>query len=224
MKDGDFIEIEFVGKVRESGEIFDLTDEKLAKEKGIFNPKTKYGPITIILGAGHILKGLEKEIEKLKVGDKKKIELEPKDAFGVRSPNLLKVFPLNQFKKQGMLPVPGQFITLQNNVKGRVLSVSGGRVRVDFNNPLAGKSLEYDIKVNKLVTDKKEQIQAVFRFYTALDTEKIEIEKEKAKIAPPATKTIPAEVKKLIADGIIKYIKGIKEVEYTESFKKLTEK
>ena len=63
MKDEDFVNIDYVGRIKESGEIFDLTDAELAKESNIFNPQMKYGPVTVIIGAGHILKGLENKIK-----------------------------------------------------------------------------------------------------------------------------------------------------------------
>lgn len=218
MKDGDFVEIGYVGKIKESGEIFDLTDEKLAKEKKIFNPKTKYGPITIILGASHILKGLEKEIQKLKIGEKKKIVLEAKDAFGERDAKLFKIFPVSFFKKQKVNPVPGQMVDM-GRIKGRVLSVSGGRVRVDFNHPLAGKSLEYEVRVNKIIKDTKEKILSILKFYTAKDDFKIEVKKNKVRIIISEMTNIPLEIKKKMSDEIKKYVSGIKEVEFSEVFK-----
>lgn len=218
MKDGDFVEIGYVGKIKESGEIFDLTDEKLAKEKKIFNPKTKYGPITIILGAGHILKGFEKEIQKLKIGERKKITLEAKDAFGERDAKLFRIFPVSFFKKQKVNPVPGQMVDL-GRIKGRVLSVSGGRVRVDFNHPLAGKSLEYEVKVNKIIKDTKEKILSILKFYTAKDDFKIDVKKNKVRIIISEMVNIPLEIKKKMSDEIKKYVSGIKEVEFSEVFK-----
>jgi FKBP-type peptidyl-prolyl cis-trans isomerase SlyD len=218
MKEEDFVEIEYVGRIKESGEIFDLTDEKLAKEKKIFNPKTKYGPITIILGAGHVLKGLDKEIQKLRVGEKKKIALEAKDAFGERDAKLFRVFPVSFFKKQKVNPMPGQIVDM-GRAKGRVLSVAGGRVRVDFNHPLAGKSLEYEVKINKINKETKERILSILKFYTAKDDYQIDVKKNKVRIVISEMINIPLEIKKKMSDEVRKYISGIKEVEFSEVFK-----
>lgn len=218
MKDGDFVEIEYVGRIKESGEVFDLTDEKLAKEKKIFNPKTVYGPITIILGAGHVLKGLDKEIQKLRIGENKKIVLEAKDAFGERDAKLFRIFPVSFFKKQKVNPMPGQIVDL-GRAKGRVLSVAGGRVRVDFNHPLAGKSLEYEIKINKIIKNIKEKILSILKFYTAKDNYNINAENGKVKIVIAEMINIPLEIKKKMAEEIKKYVSGIKEVEFSEVFK-----
>ena len=44
IKKGDFIEMDFIGKIKETNDIFDLTNEKEAKANNLFNPKAKYGP------------------------------------------------------------------------------------------------------------------------------------------------------------------------------------
>jgi len=84
MKNGDFIQIDYVGKIVESGEIFDLTKEDLAKEKGLHNPNFKYGPIPVIIGANFVVKGLDNGLKEMQVGDKKNITIKPEDAFGER--------------------------------------------------------------------------------------------------------------------------------------------
>lgn len=223
VKDGDFIEIEYVGKVKETNEIFDLTDEKTAKENNIYNPKVKYGPVSIIIGGGFVIKGLENEIKKMKAGEKKDVEIAPKDAFGERNANLMKLFSLNEFKKQGVMPVPGKYMDFGQGMRGKVLSVAGGRVRVDFNHPLSGKTLRYNVKISRLIEEKKEKIAAVSNFYIAGES-KIDINGESAKITLSNSRNVTTEIKKLVADTITKYVDGIKDVEFAEVFKKAEEK
>lgn len=226
MKAGDFVEVEYVGKVKESGDIFDLTDEKLAKEKGIFNPRVKYGPIVLVLGAGFVIKGLDEELQKMSPGEKKMIVIPPEKAFGPRDDRLMRTFSIADFKAQGAEPKVGQFITLRDNISGKVISVAAGRVKVDFNHPLAGKNLEYDIKVNKLVTEKNAQVKAILGFHTGLADKDAEVSVDgaKAKILLKTTKTVISPVKKTVADDVMKHVQGIKEAEFVESFKKAEEK
>ena len=66
---------------------------------------------------------------------------------------------MGEFKKQGMKPEVGMAIT-SDGTTGIIRSVSGGRVRVDFNHELAGKNLEYDIKVIKVIDDDVEKSKA----------------------------------------------------------------
>ena len=58
LKEKDFVTIEYTGTV--DGKIFDLTDEELAKKEGIYKETTRYGPITIVVGAGHMIQGIDK--------------------------------------------------------------------------------------------------------------------------------------------------------------------
>ncbi len=223
MKDGEFVNIDYVGKIKESGEIFDLTDEKLAKESKIYNPQVKYGPITIVLGAGQIIKGLEDEIKSMKEGEKKSLELPPEKGFGDRDARLVKTFAESKFKKNGITPVQGRFIDF-GGTKGRVMSVAGGRVRVDFNHPLAGKTLSYDVKLNKMVADEKEQILSLVTYYTMLDKDvKITIESKNAKIQMPKASEIKAETKSKIAEMITKHVVSVENVEFSEVFAKKEE-
>ncbi len=180
IKEGDFVEIEFTGKVEETGEIFDTTSQDIAEEEGIFVEQKKYGPITIIVGANHLLPAIEEAIIGLDTGDSKNLTLEPEKAFGERDPGLVQLFPMKEFKKQGMTPVPGMIISAEGQ-QGKVLTVNGGRVKVDFNNALAGKTLNYDINIAGIVEDETEKVKSMVGFHYSsqnMDLDKVEVEFE----------------------------------------------
>jgi len=219
MKEGDFVRIDYVARIHESGEIFDLTKESVAKKEKIFKPDFKYGPVPVIIGANFVMKGLEDEVKKLTVGKKKEVVIQPENAFGERRTELIKMVPMSEFKKQNMTPFPGMFITA-NNVRGRVLSVSGGRVKVDFNHPLAGKTLRYEVEVKDKITGKKDQTAAVIDFFTRADKDKVKVlVKEKTARIELKDLNIPQNIKKLMADTIRKWVKGIGNVEFADVFK-----
>jgi len=218
MKEGDFAKIDYIGKIVENGEIFDLTDEKMAKEKGIFNPNIKYGPVSIIIGANFVLRGLEHALLDMKVGEKKKVTLKPEDAFGERNQKLLKMMPTSDFKDKNINPYPGMPINL-GEVRGRIAAVSGGRVKVDFNHPLAGKTLEYDVEVKELITEKKDKVKGIIDFFIILDEKDLSIQvSEEVLEIKFENKEIPKSVKKMIADITKKWIEGIKKVKFVEEF------
>ncbi|NOQ37729.1 peptidylprolyl isomerase [archaeon] len=221
MKDGDFVNIDFVGRIKESGEIFDLTDEALAKESRIYNPQTRYGPVTVIIGARQILKGLEDKVKTLKAKETAEVDLAPKDAFGNRDLRLIKLFNVNNFKKQNIVPVPGHFIDF-GGTKGKVLSVASGRVKMDFNHPLSGKTLAYKITVNKTVTDKDEQIRSVIIYYTAADGADVSIDGKKVKITLPSGSNVSSDIKEKISAMVTKYVTGVESVEFAEIYAKKT--
>ena len=155
----DFIEIEFTGKA--NNEIFDTTKKEEAKKIGI---EADVKPIIVSVGNEMLLKGLDENIEGKEIEKQYSIKISPEKAFGPRNPSLIKTIPIKVFKEKNMNPVPG--LTLQmDNYLAKVLSVSGGRVIVDFNNPLAGKEIEYDFKILRKVEDVKEKINALQDFF-----------------------------------------------------------
>lgn len=179
VKNGDFLRLKYTGKVQETGEVFDTTDEKVAEEAGIKSENKIYGAIPIIVGAGHVLKGIEEALVDMKEGEEKSLEIPPEEAFGQRDPNLLQLIPMSEFRKQGIKPQVGMGITLENTT-GIIRSVSGGRVRVDFNHELAGKNLLYDIKVEKIITDDQEKVKSMISLHYL--TPSIDIENTKVTI------------------------------------------
>lgn len=215
MKEGTFVRIDYVGRVIESGNIFDLTREDVAKKEGIFNPSFGYGPVPIIVGANFVVRGLEKALKQMKIGDKKKVKVEPNNAFGERNSKLIKLIPLSQFKKQSMAPFPGMPITL-NNLNGRVLSVSGGRVKVDFNHPLAGKTLEYEIEIKEKITKSTDKIKAIVEFF--LKNKNVEVSIDKDTVEIKIKMDITRRIKKTIADTVLKWVENIKLIRFIDEF------
>jgi len=215
MEEGSFIRIDYVGRIGESGEIFDLTKEDVARKENIFNPEVNYGPVPIIIGADVAVKGLENELKKMNVGDKKKVIVKPEDAFGERKAEFIKLVPMSEFKKQNIDPYPGMLVNI-SGLRGRVISVSGGRVRVDFNHPLAGKSLEYDVEIKEEITDQKEKIKAILEFFLKKKDNEITIENETAKIK--VKEGISSMTKKTIADMVLKWVKNIKKIQFIDEF------
>src|SRR3989304_8909988 len=88
-----------------------------------------------------------------------------------------------------MKPVPNLRLNMDGSV-GRIKSVSGGRTVVDFNHPLAGRDVIYDLKINKLVTDKKVQVESILRVLLGIRT-KVAIDGSKVKVDMPK---LPAEL------------------------------
>ena len=177
IKDKDFVRIDFTGKIAESGDVFDTTSEEIAKDADIYVEKKTYGPIPIVVGGEHLLPALDKAVIGLGIGDTKTIEIKSEDAYGNRKPDLIQLIPMKEFKKQGMTPVPGMIISADGQ-NGKVLTVNGGRVKVDFNHELAGKDVIYDIKIDDIIEDDTEKIKSMISLhysYPNMDIDKTEV-------------------------------------------------
>jgi len=154
----DFIEIEFTGKTKE-GEIFDSNIKEDLKKA---NLKVEPKPFIFCLGEGMFLKAIEdfligKEIKEYF------LELPTEKAFGKRNSALVQVFPAKMFREHKVNPVPGVIFSFDGK-PAKIISVSGGRIMVDFNNLLAGKDVNYKIKVMRKVEDINEKIKAFNEF------------------------------------------------------------
>ncbi len=168
----DFIEIEFTGKIKD-GEIFDSNIKKNLEK---INPNAKTKPLVFCLGEAMFLKGIDDFLSGKDVGEYG-IELQPEKAFGNRDSKLVQMMPMKIFNEQKVNPVPGTMFNFDGRI-AKILTVSGGRVMVDFNNPLAGKTVVYDIKVLRKIVDLNEKIKALIEFFTKKDF-KFEIKDKK---------------------------------------------
>ena len=209
MEKGDFVRIEFTGKVADTGEIFDLTSEEEAKKAGIYNEKQKYGPQLIIIGAGMAIPGVEDQLLKMKQGEEREFDVEPSRAFGPRNPKLLKILSTGKFLEKKINPVPGLFVDI-DGMQARIKSVSGGRVMVDFNHPLAGKRLHYRVKVSGKVTDTLEKVKSMLDYYGL----KAEPSLKEEILTLKAEKELPKPVQELLERTVRQWIKEIKEVKF----------
>ena len=73
----EFLRIEYTGKEKDTGTVFDTTDEKIAKEAGTYKEDGVYGSAPIVLGKKMLLKGLEDVLKNMKEGEEKSVELPP---------------------------------------------------------------------------------------------------------------------------------------------------
>jgi peptidylprolyl isomerase len=225
INEGDYILVEITGKAVETGEIFDTTDEELAKEENIFEENRTYGPRLVIVGEGFVLKGLDERLSGLKLEESAEVEIPPEEAFGERSPDNVRILPFRILRSKGVNPVVGQ----QVEIDGRnavVRSIGAGRVQLDYNHPLAGRNLEYEIKAIKKYESDLDKIRALIgrRFFGIdLDLFKIRKLKKKVKIEIPEEIFFGENIqiaKRGVALDIHRYFEDVGEVEYVEVIKR----
>lgn len=155
----DFIELEYTGTTKESG-IFDTNIKEEAKKIQL---EIETRPLIICIGQNMILPAIDEFLIGKDTG-KYSIELSPEQAFGKRDQSFIKVVPLRVFIEKNIMPRAGMVFNF-DNVTGKVSAVSGGRVIVDFNNPLSGKTVYYELNVKRKVEDEKEKVNSLFLFF-----------------------------------------------------------
>jgi FKBP-type peptidyl-prolyl cis-trans isomerase SlyD len=136
VQDGSIVAIEYT-LTDDTGKV---VDSNVGKE-----------PLTYLHGSGQIVPGLEKQLTGLKVGDQKKIVVKPEDGYRA-NPNAFQEIPKDK------LPPEAQTVGTVLATKGpqgetiamRVHEVKDKTIVVDFNHPLAGKTLNFDVKVTDI--------------------------------------------------------------------------
>jgi len=148
LQKGDFIRINYVEKASLTGRVTDTNIEAEAKSAGIFDSErpNKYRPLPVIVGSGMPNRGIDDELGEMADGESRDFEVAPEKAYGTRDPKLINLVPLSFFKKQGINPVRGLPVRTRRGI-AIVRSAMGGRIRLDYNHPLAGQNMSYHLEV-----------------------------------------------------------------------------
>lgn len=229
VKTGDFLLVNLTLKVKESGETVDTTYDTIAKDAHIHREDSTYGPRFIILGEGWLPKGLEDSLVGVDVGKQTIVELPPEKGYGNRDPSRMRLVPLRRFRDMRVDPVPGAQIEFDGR-PATVRAVGAGRVQVDYNHPLAGRTLIYDVSVEKVLEDQNEKILNVI-------SKRIpEVEKTKFSVdrrAADLTIDVPEEAfylsglqvaKKAVTSDLQKFFPDLDTISFREVFKKTSPK
>lgn len=180
---GDFVLVDYVGKVKETGDVFDTTNEEVAKEKKLSKEGEIYEPKLVVVGEGWVLKALDDGLLNLEVKKKDTIEIPPEKAFGPRDPEKVRLVPLRRLTARGISPKIGMRVEFDKKL-ATIRTMGSGRVQLDFNPPLAGKTLVYEVTVKKKLATKTEKIAAlIHRRVPTVDVEKFDFKVTKTSIA-----------------------------------------
>ncbi|MHA1905994.1 MAG: FKBP-type peptidyl-prolyl cis-trans isomerase [Candidatus Thorarchaeota archaeon] len=154
--------VDYTGHTKGDDFYFDTTVEEIAKEKEIHKENERYAPMLVAIGWNWLLEALEEELVGMKVGESKTVDIPPEKGAGVRDPNLIKKIAIAKLQKQGVRGYKGEEVTFGRE-RGVITSVLGRTVRVDFNPPLAGKTLVFDVTVKEIISDPVDKLLAVVK-------------------------------------------------------------
>jgi FKBP-type peptidyl-prolyl cis-trans isomerase SlyD len=108
-------------------------------------------PLKYVHGKSMIIPGLEKQLENMNVGEQKTITVAPEDAYGAVKPELFKDMPKTVFP-EGFEIQKGAVLQVQNpdgmsGAAGLIWEIKDNNIVINYNHPLAGKTLEFEVKV-----------------------------------------------------------------------------
>lgn len=141
---GDIVEINYVASANSS--VFDTNVAQVAAQAGLV-PKQS-APLKFMVGYGQAQQLFEDAVVGMRQGETKKVEVPPEQAFGLWKKELVEAVPRSEFNKLNLTDVrPGEVIEKGGVPFAVVREVGNDSVMVDFNHPLAGKTVTYAVTV-----------------------------------------------------------------------------
>ena len=133
VKKGDRVKVEYIGMF-DDGTVFDSSEGK--------------SPLEFEAGSGQIIKGFDEAVIGMEKGEEKEFKIEPKDAYGERNPELVRKIPRDQLPTEAQA---GMLLMLRTpdgmQIPAEITEVTDEEVTIDLNHPLAGKNLNFKIKI-----------------------------------------------------------------------------
>lgn len=135
IKNGDKIKVNYTGMF-DDGNVFDSSEGK--------------EPLEFVVGSGQLIKGFDTAVIGMEVGQEKKIKIRPVEAYGDINPELIQKIPRDKIPKEYDLN-PGMVVGIGtpdgHQIPAKITEVNDQFVSIDLNHPLAGKTLNFNIKI-----------------------------------------------------------------------------
>ncbi|MDR0471002.1 MAG: peptidylprolyl isomerase [Nitrososphaerota archaeon] len=223
LQKGDFILLDYVAKVKETNEVFDTTKEDVAKNAHLHKEGEFYEPKLVVIGESWVLKALDEALLTAEIGKETNVEIPADKAFGPRDPDKIRRVPIKQLYAKEINPIVGARIEFQGKT-ATIRSIGAGRVLLDFNPALAGRTLIYDLTVTKKLEVAEEKIGALIHRRVPVVEEnkfKLTIQDKNLTIDMPE-ETFYVEgiqiAKRGIAMDIQKFLPDLAETKFVETF------
>lgn len=135
MNQGTKVKVHYTGTLND-GTVFDSSDGK--------------EPLEFTIGENQVIPGFENGIREMKLDEEKTIKIKPEEAYGEKNEQLVREIPRSKIPN-GMDPKEGMQLALTSpsgqKINGLIGKVSKDAITIDFNHPLAGKELNFKVKV-----------------------------------------------------------------------------
>ena len=133
VKNGDIVQVHYRGTLAD-GSCFDSSEGR--------------EPLSFTVGAGQVIPGFEAAVLGLELSESATVTIAPEDAYGPHMDELAQTVKLEDFASE---PYVGGVVTVVSEegdeLPGRIVSIEGDDVLLDFNHPLAGEELTFRIQL-----------------------------------------------------------------------------
>ncbi|WP_255151489.1 FKBP-type peptidyl-prolyl cis-trans isomerase [Halorarius halobius] len=147
---GDSVTIEYVGRL-DDGTVFDTSRREVAEAEGLLDdqPGREYTPLTVDVGAGQVIDGLDEGLVGMDPGEEAVVTVPPEDGYGEYTDERVVEYDRDRLDEmlEGATLAEGMQLQTEEGLPGEVVDVGESVVRVDFNHELAGETLEFEVEV-----------------------------------------------------------------------------
>jgi len=133
LKPGAKVKVHYTGTLND-GTVFDSSEGR--------------HPFELIIGSNQVIPGFENAIRTMKLNEEKTIKIEAKDAYGERDEKMVVAVPRSKFPPE--IEVGGHLLLKGpqgQRIPAKIKEVKDNEVLIDLNHPLAGKELNFKVKV-----------------------------------------------------------------------------
>jgi len=155
VKTGDNVSVDYTGWL-ENGTIFDTSNATIAQQAGMYEIGKAYTPISFIVGSGATISGFDNAVSGMKINETKNVTLTPDQAYGAYNSSLILPVPMSVLTSANITPVVNQtlYYNLQpvrvDHIVMNATDKNNSSVYIDFNSPMAGKTLKFMITVRDI--------------------------------------------------------------------------
>ena len=150
IESGDEVVIEYVGRA-DDGTVFDTSREDVATESGLADaqPDREFTPLTVSVGAGEVIAGIEEALPGLDEGETTSVDVPPEKGYGEWSEDRVQEYETDELAATlgGQRPEVGQYVETEQGAAAEITDVADDVSKVDFNPPLAGETLHFELEV-----------------------------------------------------------------------------
>ncbi len=147
---GDTVKVEYTGRT-DDGTVFDTSRESVASDAGLADAQSEreYTPLTVEVGEGRVIEGLEDALVGLEQGATPTVAVPPAKGYGEWSDERVREYDVAELSEMlgGQTPQEGTYVETQDGARAEITHVDDELARIDFNSPLAGETLEFDIEI-----------------------------------------------------------------------------
>lgn len=219
---GSLVLLNYTAKVKDTDEVIETTVEEEAKKFNVFDPTRTYEPRLVSVGEGWVLKGLDEALMNANVGEKMDVEVPPEKGFGERDKDKVRMIPLRKLGDKADEIKVGDAIEIDDKI-GIVRFIGSGRVQLDYNHRLAGRTISYSLQVLKQLEQDNEKIVALIKRRIPVDENKLKTTLSDGNLDIE----LPSEhymheglqvIKRAIVNDVFKYVNTVKTIKFIETY------